>query len=83
MFYVDCSQGSPCHPGVGCDLDGDNQPVCGDCPEGMTGDGLTCDPGMYDYITRHIIADIMMYSIYDILLVADRRFCKLINHVLP
>ena len=61
MLFIGCPQGSPCPPGVGCDLNEHSQPICGDCPDGMIGDGLTCDPGTYDYINRHVIAYNMMH----------------------
>ena len=35
---------SPCHPGVQCFPLGPSNRACGACPQGMTGDGVSCHP---------------------------------------
>ena len=36
-----------CHPDVGCEVDENEQIVCGNCSEDLMGNGTECHPGMY------------------------------------
>ena len=35
-----------CHPSVACKVNEGEQIMCGSCPEGLTGNGVDCYPGM-------------------------------------
>ena len=44
--FSECPSRISCFAGVSCVLGQDNETNCGSCPDGLTGDGIHCHPGM-------------------------------------